>query len=70
MKNLSESVYMIVSDLAKTRYKQVADRLVNDISQDTIAEFDKNKDEHNVKRRVYDALNVLIAAGILKKEGK
>lgn len=61
---------MIVSDLAKTRYKQVADRLVNDISQDTIAEFDKNKDEHNVKRRVYDALNVLIAAGILKKEGK
>ena len=24
----------------------------------------------NVKRRVYDALNVLYAAGVLKKEGK
>ena len=29
-----------------------------------------NKDEQNVKRRVYDALNVLIAADILKKDGK
>ena len=30
----------------------------------------KNKDEQNVKRRVYDALNVLISANLLKKEGK
>jgi len=29
-----------------------------------------SKDEQNVKRRVYDALNVLIAADILKKDGK
>lgn len=28
------------------------------------------KDEQNVKRRVYDALNVLIAANVLSKEGK
>jgi hypothetical protein len=26
--------------------------------------------EKNVKRRVYDALNVLYAAGVLRKEGK
>jgi len=32
--------------------------------------FIKAKDEQNVKRRVYDALNVLIAADILKKDGK
>ncbi len=31
---------------------------------------DRRKDEHNVKRRVYDALNVLISAGLLRKEGK
>jgi len=30
----------------------------------------KAKDEQNVKRRVYDALNVLIAANVLSKEGK
>jgi len=28
------------------------------------------KDEKNVRRRVYDALNVLIAAGIIQKNGK
>lgn len=26
--------------------------------------------EKNIKRRVYDALNVQFAAGVLKKEGK
>lgn len=31
---------------------------------------DFSKEEQNVKRRVYDALNVLIAAGVLIKEGK
>jgi len=30
----------------------------------------KGKDEQNIKRRVYDALNVLISANVLKKNGK
>ncbi len=32
--------------------------------------FKKNRDEQNIKRRVYDALNVLIAANVLKKREK
>jgi hypothetical protein len=28
------------------------------------------RDEQNVKRRVYDALNVLIAANVLKRDGR
>jgi len=28
------------------------------------------KDEKNIKRRVYDALNILVSAGILLREGK
>lgn len=28
------------------------------------------KDEQNIKRRVYDALNVLISLGVFKKEGR
>lgn len=31
---------------------------------------EETRDEQNVKRRVYDALNVLIAAGVIKREGK
>lgn len=30
----------------------------------------ENKEEQNIKRRVYDALNVLIALGVLKKDGR
>jgi len=30
----------------------------------------QGKDEQNIKRRVYDALNVLIALGVLRKEGR
>ena len=29
-----------------------------------------DEEEQNIKRRVYDALNVLIAANVLKKNGK
>jgi hypothetical protein len=70
LKNLSESVYMIVSQLSITKYKEVADRLVSEIITEEEEGSDRRKDEHNVKRRVYDALNVLIAAGLLRKEGK
>lgn len=30
----------------------------------------QSKDAQNVKRRVYDALNVLISAGVLARDGK
>lgn len=70
LKYLSESVYNIVSQLSTTKYKEVADRLVSEIISEEEGTGDKRKDEHNVKRRVYDALNVLIAAGLLRKEGK
>jgi transcription factor Dp-1 len=32
--------------------------------------MDRIKEEKNVRRRVYDAINVLIAAGILRRDGK
>jgi hypothetical protein len=30
----------------------------------------QEKEEQNIKRRVYDALNVLISLGVLVKEGR
>lgn len=30
----------------------------------------QSKDSQNIKRRVYDALNVLISAGVLVRDGK
>jgi len=69
---LSLKVRDIVSKRKKTSYKEVADALLQDLSQKLKgkSQSEISKEEQNVKRRVYDALNVLIAADILRKEGK
>lgn len=65
-----------------TSYKEVADELINDLINEgkmtgetksvyyIICIILQSKEEKNVRRRVYDALNVLISAGIIKKTGK
>lgn len=68
---LSVKVKDVVGEKKRTSYKEVADDLIAEFSN----KFKQRKpgeakDEQNVKRRVYDALNVLIAADILKKDGK
>jgi len=69
---LSLKVRDIVSKKKKTSYKEVAEALLQDLSQKLKgkSQAEISKEEQNVKRRVYDALNVLIAADILRKEGK
>lgn len=37
---------------------------------ESLSTQDRNKEEQNIKRRVYDALNVLIASKVLSKQGK
>lgn len=66
LKSISWKVREIVAQQGVTSYKAVADELLCDldISQDAL------RDEKNIRRRVYDALNVLIAADILEKKGK
>jgi hypothetical protein len=74
LKMLSIAVRDIVIERQCTTYKEVADTILQEMMK-----FDKfkkgqkldiSKEEQNVKRRVYDALNVLISAGVLTKEGK
>lgn len=68
---LSLRVKDVVRMKEKTSYKDVADFLTQEVSQRLKASGQgEPRDEQNVKRRVYDALNVLIAADILKKDGK
>ncbi|KRX02051.1 hypothetical protein PPERSA_07696 [Pseudocohnilembus persalinus] len=71
LRMLSLKVKDIVCELGKTSYKEVAEKLINELEKAKTITTDKTqKDEQNVKRRVYDALNVLIAADVLKKDGK
>jgi hypothetical protein len=74
LKQLSIVVKDIVIERKSATYKEVADIILKRIleSEDTSAYSHSKirKEEQNIKRRVYDALNVLISAGVLLKEGK
>jgi hypothetical protein len=74
LKLLSVVVRDIVIEKQATTYKEVADIILRDtIREEHLTGTNKSeilKEEQNIKRRVYDALNVLISAGVLQKEGK
>ena len=61
LKQLSSEVKSIVYLMKNCTYKQVADNIVGNQPLDN---------EKNVRRRVYDAINVLTSVGILEKNGK
>lgn len=54
-----------------TRGNSVLNRKYS-LQRETLGKFffikDGGKEEKNIKRRIYDALNVMIAAGLLEKE--
>ena len=74
LKLLSVIVRDIVVEKQSTTYKEVADIILKDTIKfenlNIHSEIEIAKEEQNIKRRVYDALNVLISADVLKKNGK
>ncbi|KRX01514.1 hypothetical protein PPERSA_01417 [Pseudocohnilembus persalinus] len=73
LRKLSLKVKQIVQEKKKTSYKDVAETLVKQMKElynGHLSEKEQQKDEQNIKRRVYDALNVLIAANVIQKHGK
>ncbi|XP_065888999.1 transcription factor Dp-1-like [Dysidea avara] len=72
LRHFSWKVCEKVRQKQSTTYNEVADELVKELSE--TGELDKGKDalvDHkNIRRRVYDALNVLMAMNIIKKERK
>ena len=70
---MSLKVRDIVYKKRISTYREVAEILIEQIDyelkQETNAGF-TGKEKQNIKRRVYDALNVLIAANVLKKKQK
>ena len=83
LRHFSMKVCEKVKQKGTTTYNQVADELVNEYCSYTSAGSSKdlmgsnnttidlwNYDQKNVRRRVYDALNVLMAMNIISKEKK
>lgn len=74
LKLLSIIVFEIVTQKSRTTYKEVADLILRDTLQFPELRVDRktelSREEQNIKRRVYDVLNVLISAKAFLKEGK
>ncbi|VDN27630.1 unnamed protein product [Gongylonema pulchrum] len=74
LRHFSTKVCEKVKEKGQTNYNEVADELVAEYfdSADVIpADVEKQQyDMKNIRRRVYDALNVLMAMNIIEKEKK
>ena len=65
----SQKVCEKVEQQKTTTYNHVADELVRELTNHPVAQG-KAFDEKNIRRRVYDAINVLVAIGVLIKDRK
>jgi hypothetical protein len=68
LRHFSQKVCEKVQSKGSTTYNEVADELVNDLNES--GELGQEVDAKNIRRRVYDALNVLMAMKIIEKEKK
>lgn len=66
LKTLSGKVYSLLRNKGACSYKDVADCLLMEKNCGDV----RDMEEKNVRRRVYDAINVLLAAEMLVKVGK
>ena len=60
LKEISKRVMEIIKQSGQTTYKAISDQIVNEINEKSIKD-EKNitKDEKNIRRRIYDSLNVM-----------
>ncbi|XP_022872128.1 transcription factor-like protein DPB isoform X3 [Olea europaea var. sylvestris] len=73
LRQFSMKVCEKVESKGRTTYNEVADELVTEFADpnNNIASPDQQQyDEKNIRRRVYDALNVLMAMDIISKDKK
>ncbi|XP_056642442.1 transcription factor Dp-1 [Diorhabda carinulata] len=70
LRHFSMKVCEKVKQKGTTTYNEVADELVTEFTSSTNNSLADQYDQKNIRRRVYDALNVLMAMNIISKEKK
>jgi hypothetical protein len=71
LRHFSQLVCEKVREKKTTTYNEVADELVKELGEaEKKSGQDTQIDQKNIRRRVYDALNVLMAMNIINKEKK
>lgn len=69
LRHFSKQVCDKVAEKGVTTYNEVADELAQDI-QNSVGNEKQHYDQKNIRRRVYDALNVFMAMDIIAKDKK
>jgi hypothetical protein len=64
LKEISKNVKNIVKTLKRTTYKEISDIIINEYNES----LSNAKDEKNIRRRIYDSLNVMKAMKLFKKD--
>ena len=62
LKEISKRVMEIIKQSGKTTYKAISDQIVNEISEKSL------KDEKNIRRRIYDSLNVMKSMKLFNRD--
>ncbi|CAG8501163.1 9354_t:CDS:2 [Paraglomus occultum] len=70
LRHFSKQVCDKVELKGVTTYNEVADELAEDFATQVLEHGGAKVDQKNIRRRVYDALNVLMAMGIIQKDKK
>jgi len=71
LRHFAQLVCEKVKQKVTTTYNEVADELVSDYAErQKLHNPEQNYDQKNIRRRVYDALNVLMAMNIIYKDKK
>jgi hypothetical protein len=65
LKEISKKVREIVKKCKRTTYKDISDKIVNEINECSTQD---TKDEKNIRRRIYDSLNVMKAMKLFQKD--
>lgn len=70
LRHFSLKVCEKVQNKGKTSYSEVANELVEEFIDKDLTSSEQKNEEKNIRRRVYDALNVLMALDIIIKDKK
>lgn len=65
LKNIARLVSIKISEKGTTCYREIADEIIQELSN---MEENSLTDERSIRRRVYDALNILLAMNFIQKE--
>lgn len=62
LKEISKRVMEIIKESGQTTYKAISDQIVSEINEKSV------KDEKNIRRRIYDSLNVMKSMKLFHKD--